>query len=336
MSRNRYGRIIIAAIVILATLTGCCLCRWGCQRVFTPALSTSRQKPSTASVSGTVAETPGGRPVAGATVTVGHYRLTTDTNGRFQTPLMSSRLMRIVVSGRTVRPASRHLALRAGLNEINISVESIFHVRPGQTAAPVTPQVIRHGNRNVPMVAFTFDDGWNMDYRVIEVMTQNGLRGTAFLIGGRGVVSEHPELVKALRDADFEVCAHGYGHKTNTDLNDAQLNEEIQRGQKVITDLDGMRWPYFRPSGGTYDDRTVNVIGANGFNTVLWSIDSLDTRAKMTTAERVEQILANVGNGDIIIFHFGGYGTADLVAALIPALRERGLRIGTVTDVLQP
>jgi peptidoglycan-N-acetylglucosamine deacetylase len=338
MADIRRNRIIISTLAVLGLLViCCCLATLVARALLAPPIALVDGKPASAALTGLVMRNPDGRPIAGATVSVGRFSTLTDASGRFEIPLMQTALIGIKISGGELITRTVHLALRPGANTIAVSVDSIWLVKDQNAEyAPIQPKVIRHGNRHRPIVAFTFDDGYNADYRIIDLMKKNGLRGTAFLIGGHGVVTEHPELVRALRDADFEVCTHGYNHLTNTDLTDTQLNAEIQKGQQVITRLDGTRWPYFRPSGGIYDNRTVTIVGENGYNVIMWSVDSQDSRAKMTTAERLAQILANVENGDIIVFHFGGYNTADLVEALIPALKAKGLKIGTVTDVLHP
>lgn len=335
----RIDRIVMAAtplITVAVIILGVVILSYNAAK---PALSvTSNNQQAKATLLGVVVDSASGAKLPRASVKVGENVIITDKDGNFSVtglPIRKTSL-RVTLPGYREFQYNK-IVLHAGANKIDCRMISLFRVpKDAPKYGPIAPQVVRPGNPNRKQVAFTFDDGWYPDYRIIDLMRLNGLRGTAFLIGGRGVVNEHPELVQKLEEAGFEVATHGYGHKTITDLNEAQLNEEIRKGQAEITKISGKQYPYFRCSGGTYDERTLNIVAANGYKLILWSLDSWDTRKGYTNRERADNLLANLHNGAIIAFHIGGSETYDLLSILIPEIQARGYDIGTVTDVLEP
>lgn len=301
--------------------------------------STSASKTNSSKVTllGVVTDSDSGAKLAGASVTLGANGIKTDKDGKFTFEEGAIGNVGLNVHLPGYNEFQLKTTLKPGENKVECKLVSIFRVPKDKPKyEPIPPEVVRSGNPDRKRVAFTFDDGWYADDRIIDLMRQNGLRGTAFLIGGRGVVNEHPELVLKLEEAGFEVATHGYGHQTITNLDEAHLNEEIRKGQAAITEVSGKQYPYFRCSGGSYDERTLNIVAANGYKLVLWSLDSFDSRKGYTNRERADNLLANLHNGAIIVFHLGGSETYDLLNILIPEIQSRGYEIGTVTDVLEP
>ncbi len=199
---------------------------------------------------------------------------------------------------------------------------------------PVKPEVIQRGNPDRKEVALTLDDGWNADPRILDYLEQNGIRGTAFLIGGRGVANANPELVARLDKMGWEVANHTYTHYIMTAFDDEWVGHDLRKAQKVISNITRKQVPYVRPPGGAYGDRFVNVAAANGFKVVMWTIDSADSRSA-TYDQEVANVLNNLQPGAVILFHFGGHNTYEVLQRVIPEIRQRGYKITTVTDVLR-
>ena len=301
------------------------------------SVSASEINLSKVTLLGVVTDGDSGAKLAGASVNLGANTVKADKDGNFLLDDLSVGKIRLTITLSGYQEFHLETFVRRGINKAECKLVSVFRVPKDKPKyEPIPPEVVKSGNPNQPRVAFTFDDGWYPDYRILDLMQQSGLRGTAFLIGGRGVANEHPELVQKLEEAGFEVATHGYSHQTITNLNEAQLNEEIRKGQAEITEVSGKQYPYFRCSGGSYDERTLNIVAANGYKLVLWSLDSFDSRKGYTNKERADNLLANLHNGAIIVFHLGGSETYDLLNILIPEIQSRGYEIGTVTDVLEP
>lgn len=212
-----------------------------------------------------------------------------------------------------------------------------------KSAAPAVPvfdpnreTVIKRGNPDRPMVAITIDDGWNRDDRILDLLESYGIRCTVFVVGGRGVAESNPQWIARMDRAGFEVCSHTYDHYKLTDHPFDYVLEDITKGQDVIAAVTGKRYPYMRPSGGSYNDTTIEACRAAGCYLVMWSNSDGDTSQGITVDQEVAAVLNNLKNGDIILCHFGGHNTYEVLRRVIPEIKSRGYQIGTLSEVIAP
>lgn len=193
------------------------------------------------------------------------------------------------------------------------------------------------GNRENGLVALTVDDGWNADKRVFDLLKREKVPATAFFIGGRGVVDQHPELVGSAMDAGMEIANHSWDHAWLIRYADEKVMWTARKGQQSIQRVSGYDHHWFRPSGGVMDPRTMAALYRAGSVPVQWSVDTEDTNGRRTVAQRVATTMEAVralGSGTIILCHFGGHGTYDVLSQVIPQVRAMGLRFGTMSEVM--
>lgn len=200
-------------------------------------------------------------------------------------------------------------------------------------AQPV--QLVTHGNQALNRVAITIDDGWNPDMRILELLNSRGIPFTAFLIGGRGVVDAHPEFVQAIGDAGGEVCNHTYSHFVMPGKDQKFVVDEIWKAQNAITGITHEILPYVRFSGGAYDQASLDWAAQQGFWVVNWTIASSDTDPGVTVDYQVNHILNNLQPGAILLFHFSGHGTYDVLAQVIPEIQKRGYEVTSLSRVME-
>ncbi|MCG2796471.1 MAG: polysaccharide deacetylase family protein [Actinomycetia bacterium] len=200
-------------------------------------------------------------------------------------------------------------------------------------ARPV--QAITCGNPELKRVAITIDDGWNTDMRILELLKEWDIEWTAFLIGGRGVAESNLDLVRAVRDAGAEVCNHTYSHYVMSGKDHAFVVDELWRSQEAITRVTHEIYPYTRFSGGAYDDACLQWAAEQGFWMVNWTVSSGDTSKGVTVDFQVNNILGNLRPGAIILFHFGGYNTYEVLSRVIPEIQRRGYEVTSLSRVLE-
>jgi peptidoglycan/xylan/chitin deacetylase (PgdA/CDA1 family) len=201
---------------------------------------------------------------------------------------------------------------------------------------PVQPAaVIRRGNPNLKRVALTIDDGWNADMRILDLLKRWNIRFTAFLIGDRGVADAHPEFVRRIFDSGGEVCSHTWTHYIMRGKDQATVLNEIWRSEDTIAHVTHEVFPYIRFSGGSYDDASLNWAAEQGFWLVNWTIDTADSSRAPNTNAQVASVLANLKPGAIILCHFGGHNTYEVLARAIPEIQKRGYEVTSLTRVLE-
>lgn len=183
-----------------------------------------------------------------------------------------------------------------------------------------------------PRVVITIDDGYNFDHRIVDFLTSQGISASAFLIGSWA--QKNPSLVKELDGLGWDICNHTQNHPWLTKIPDANIQAEISTCQSVITSISGQSLPFFRPPGGLMDDRVKRVITSMAYIPILWDFDSQDAvPTKSSIQDRVNFITSSARDGNIILFHFGGKGTLELMTGIVRGLQQRGFSFVTLKEL---
>jgi len=207
--------------------------------------------------------------------------------------------------------------------------------------APVSAQDIDysevvHGDPETGIVALTFDagtEGGGSAPQVLEILRDRGIHVTFFLSGHW--VDHNPELAQQIVVDGHEVANHSYDHPDLTHLSDDQIVWELDYTDQVVSDFMGTHTrPYFRPPFGARNRRVLDVAAASGFRSIYWSLDSGDWLPRATAAGVADKILRYAGPGDIVVEHVGSDATAAALPVVLDELAQRGLRVGTVSEVL--
>lgn len=190
---------------------------------------------------------------------------------------------------------------------------------------------IRRGDIRFPKIALTLDDGQHCDYRIFELLASYNIKCSVFIQGS--VAQRDTKLMMRLTQMDFEVCNHTYSHAHLKKLSNEQIKQEILKGQKYITANTHHVVPYLRPPYGEYDGRIKNVAASLGYRLVIWSNTFCDTAKRSDADKQLKWVEANTKNGDIILCHFGGHHTYDIMKSLIPNLLAKGYTFCKVSEL---
>ncbi|MGH2463165.1 MAG: polysaccharide deacetylase family protein [Candidatus Limnocylindria bacterium] len=209
-------------------------------------------------------------------------------------------------------------------------------------------------------MALTFDMGGRLDpaIDIMNFLVANQVCTTLFPTGAMSetpvgqevlaIVRDHPELFELgnhtmhhcnLRDGGLgsptePPCATG-GPPTTAfiaaELTDAATILESGSGQDPV--------PYWRPPYGSYDETVLATAAAAGYTkTIMWSIDTIDWRPIVEGGPTAEQmatgVITSASSGSIVLMHLGGYETLAALEIMVPALRDRGLLLTSVSDLL--
>ncbi len=183
-----------------------------------------------------------------------------------------------------------------------------------------------------PRVVLTFDDGYGFDHRILDYLNSQGITASAFVIGSWA--QRNPSLLAELDALGWDVCNHTQNHPWLTKVPDQQIVAELNTCQAVIGAATGQYLPVFRPPGGFIDARVSNVAAAAGYAPVMWDFDSKDSlNTNVPVQERVNNMVNGAGDGDILLFHFGGRNTLELVTGVVQGLQRRGFGFVTLSEL---
>ena len=284
-------------------------------------------------------------PVPGGIISIGNAQAVSDKNGKFiiEDYIPGEQDVKISFRNRVVH--TEKITLSIGLNNVNFHINKII---PGAMAKlitadtpeedifqPVAPKVYYRGNPDLKRVAITIDDGWKLDNKLLELFQKYHARFTAFLIGGRGIAEKHQEYITKMDEMGVEVCSHTYTHANLTKLTNEKVREEIRKGQLIISSITGKAYPYMRPSGGSYNKRVLEEVAANGQKIIMWSNTIRDTVKNVKAGDQIKYVMDHLKNGDIILCHFGGYNSYQVLETIIPRIQEQGYELATLSETLE-
>lgn len=187
---------------------------------------------------------------------------------------------------------------------------------------------------NSKYIAFTMNVDWGNEVipEILNTLKEKNIKIT-FFVTGRWV-KEYPELFQSIIKEGHEIGSHGYHHLNYSNLNFAQNEEEIRMAEKEIMKYTSQKPIYFAPPSGAYNESTLEAADKLGYKTILWSIDTIDWRKGSTEGVILQRVLNKKDHEGAIVLMHPMPETAKALPQLIDKLREKGLEVGRVTDIL--
>jgi peptidoglycan/xylan/chitin deacetylase (PgdA/CDA1 family) len=192
-------------------------------------------------------------------------------------------------------------------------------------------------------IALTFDDGPSgTTPAILDVLDAYCVRATFFVIGLW--VELLPDVVRDTAARGHELGNHTWTHVDADRTRElATLHDEVAKTNDVIERVAGRRPTLLRPPYGSDPGRFARVAAECGLEaTVLWSVQSFDWQDPQPEPI-VEQVLAEVEPGAIVLFHDGQRETNDAtprastlkaLPTILERLRSDGYEFLTVSELL--
>lgn len=197
------------------------------------------------------------------------------------------------------------------------------------------------GDRAHRLVALTFDDGPDTVYtpQILDVLKQHRVKATFFLVGRR--VQAHPDIVRRMVRDGHELANHSWSHAYLPKKSYEDVVADLRRTDEAIRAVTGQPVWLFRPPYGSTTGEIARAAERRQLSVVLWNVDSLDWKKGQTQEDVAHNVLPNVRNGSIILFHSAGGKGEDLsntvraLPLIIRTLRGQGYRLVTVGEMLR-
>ncbi len=182
-------------------------------------------------------------------------------------------------------------------------------------------------------IAISFDAAWGEEKtdEILDILRERKIRTTFFLVGYW--VDKYPERVREICDAGHEIGNHSDTHPHMSQLSKDQIVQELDGVADKIEKITGRRPDLFRPPYGDYNDRVVTVSRAQGYECIQWDCDSLDWK-NLGVQPMIDQVLKNVKNGSIVLFHNNSEYIAQALPTILDSLIEDGYEIVPVSELI--
>lgn len=182
-------------------------------------------------------------------------------------------------------------------------------------------------------IALTFDAGWGSYYTrdILDVLKRYDIRATFFITGSWA--EKYPELVRDIVERRNEVGNHSLTHPRMTGMSKKAMTYEIKEAELKISRAAGRNTKLFRAPFGEYDGTLTALLRDMGYIMVQWDVDSHDWDGS-DRQTIYENVVSNVRNGSIVLFHNNVAATPAVLSEIIEKLRSSGYKFATVSELL--
>ncbi|PWA13551.1 hypothetical protein DCC39_01265 [Pueribacillus theae] len=205
-------------------------------------------------------------------------------------------------------------------------------VTPKVSLDDLEPSPIYKGNPKKEMVSFQINVAWGNEFipEILKTLKKHDVKATFFLDGSW--TKKNPRLAKMLVEEGHEIGNHAYSHPDLRRSSAKKIREEIQMTNEIIEATIDKTPKWFAPPSGSFNDNVVKI--AHGFHmkTVLWTVDTVDWKSPNPDV-MANNIIQKVHPGAMILMH-PTESTAAGLEKMINGIEEKGLKIGTVSELL--
>jgi len=197
-----------------------------------------------------------------------------------------------------------------------------------------SPEVVYFVETQEPVVALTIDDGPDpvTTPKILDVLSQHDARATFFLITNR--IPGNEDVVIRLVEENHELANHLTTNEPSIRLAPSDFERQLLESHEVLSRFSDVRW--FRPGSGWYNTAMLSILHKHNYRCVLGSVYPFDPQLASSWFAAC-YVLWNIRPGSIIVLHdYGARGerTASALATILPELNRRGLRVVTLSELL--
>jgi peptidoglycan-N-acetylglucosamine deacetylase len=185
-----------------------------------------------------------------------------------------------------------------------------------------------------PYIALTFDDGPHatLTPKLLDILKEKGVKVTFFVLGE--CVVANPAVLQRAAAEGHEIGNHSWDHKALTKGGGSGVAMEINQTNAAIENAIGRKPTLVRPPyGATNAAITKRLNEEFGLKVIMWDVDPLDWKVR-NSAHVKDEILKSTKPGSIVLSHDIHPTTVDAMAATIDALKEKGFKFVTVSELV--
>ncbi len=144
-------------------------------------------------------------------------------------------------------------------------------------------------------VRLTFDDGPSAATTpgLLDQLKDFGIKATFFVVGRNIADTQGLAIIERMAKEGHQIGNHSYSHPNLTELDAAQIEQEIKQTEDLIGSLDNSI-KLFRPPFGFHNADVDRVAETLGYKLVLWNVSTLDWREHYQNRRWVSHALRQI------------------------------------------
>lgn len=152
-------------------------------------------------------------------------------------------------------------------------------------------------------VFLTFDDGPTPEITswVIEQLKGYDAKATFFCIGEK--IQKYPATFNQLINEQHSIGNHTFNHLNGWKTNTKKYVDNVSHCQSAIRSQQSSVGNLFRPPYGKITPLQSRLVRNLGYKVVMWDVISYDFDSAVSKKKCLENVLKNLENGSIIVFH---------------------------------
>ena len=200
----------------------------------------------------------------------------------------------------------------------------------------VFPNIIWKKITDEKKIWLTFDDGPEKEVTefILETLKKLNIKASFFLIGKN--IQEFPELTKEIIKKGHIIGNHSFSHLNGFKSKNEEYIYDIELGQKLINEkLVEMgitnKIKIFRPPFGRILPQQIKRLKEN-YKIVMWDVFSWDFKKNISPEKIYNNVIDNVTEGSILVFHNNKKSLNNLKLILedtLVKLKEKGFVFST-------
>jgi len=196
---------------------------------------------------------------------------------------------------------------------------------------------IYNGNRQNKKVSLMFNvyENTQVVNGIVSTLDEYGVKATFFVT--KMFMDAEPESVRRMVEEGHTVGNHTVSHRDLPELTEEEIYQEIILCEERFYEITGTQMPlFFRPPGGAYSKRTMQITEDLGYKTIFWSIAYYDYNLNDQPGKQyvIDHFEEYHHNGAIPLMHNDSSSNRDAMDAVITFLKEEGYRFGSLEDLI--
>lgn len=192
--------------------------------------------------------------------------------------------------------------------------------------------VFYNGDKSSKNISLMINVYWGTEFvePMHEIMEERGVK-TTFFIGGTWAVQES-EMLEKIYEAGHEIGNHGYHHKDHDKISEQENINQIKNTHNIVKELIGVDMNLFAPPSGAYNKTTVASATSLGYQTIMWTRDTIDWRDHDENLI-YSRAIKNASGGDLILMH-PTEATLKALPRIIETLQNQDFVLTTVSQTI--
>ncbi len=152
-------------------------------------------------------------------------------------------------------------------------------------------------------VYLTFDDGPTPEITewVLEQLKLYNAKATFFCIGQN--IEKYPKIFEGLISAGHAIGNHTFNHVKGWKTSNTLYIENMLLCESAISKRNSIKSNLFRPPYGKIKNTQAKALRQLGYKIIMWDVISMDFDQEISSEQCLSNVLDNIAEGSIVVFH---------------------------------